>query len=299
MRLALFGAMLHVIAVTLPARAMEPGPAEGPGQTGYPVRPGHFLEDVCAIIDGASRRHGMPRDFVARLIRTESAFRAAAVSPKGAMGIAQFMPGTARLRGLDDPFDAAEALPKAIEYLAQLRSRFGNLGLAAAAYNAGEARVDAWLTDDRSLPSETRAYVRRITGRSADDWKGRVDEDDDVAAIGEAPFGEACVSFAAGGAPSQGVVSDANTATMPWGAQVAQAASRAGALALFDRVKARHGEAIGDRAPMIIAVRNAAFGKAKRLAAAVGAESRAEALETCAAIRRAGGYCVVVRANGR
>jgi hypothetical protein len=296
--LAVVAALVQLISAPLPARSMEPGLAEGPGQTGYAVRHDYFLQDVCSIIYHAARRHGIPRDFVARLIRTESRFRASAVSPKGAMGIAQFMPGTARLRGLDDPFDAAAALPVAIDYLAELRVRFGNLGLAAAAYNAGEARVGAWLAEDRGLPLETRTYVRRITGRSADDWKGRADKGEDVAAIGPEPFGEACVKFAAGGAPGSGVGSAVDVAPMPWGAQVAQASSRAGALALFDQVRERHREAIGDKAPMIIRTRNAAFGRARRLAASVGAESRSEAMETCAAIRRAGGYCIVVRAGG-
>jgi hypothetical protein len=274
---------------------MEDGPAEGPGQTGYPVRTGHFLADICSIIDRESVRHALPRAFVARLIRVESRFRAGAVSPKGAMGIAQFMPGTARLRGLDDPHNSAAAVPAAIRYLAELRDRFGNLGLAAAAYNAGEARVAAWLAGKGGLPAETRNYVHQITGRAATDWTGRGDREDEIAPIGSGAFAEACVKFAAGGGPAPTVAAAIGAAAHPWGAQVAQARSRELALALFDRIRTRHRSVIGDQPAMIVAVRNAAFGRGRRVAAAVGAPSRAEAMETCSAIRRAGGYCVVVR----
>ena len=71
------------------------------------------------------------------MIWQESRFNARAVSRKGAQGIAQFMPQTADWRGLADPFDPIEALRHSAGYLRDLRNRFGNLGLAAAGYNAG------------------------------------------------------------------------------------------------------------------------------------------------------------------
>ena len=80
------------------------------------------------------------------------------------------MPGTAAERGLADPFDPEQAIPKSAELLSDLRARFGNLGLAAAAYNGGPARVEAWLAGRGALPGETREYVSLITGRTADDW---------------------------------------------------------------------------------------------------------------------------------
>ena len=80
------------------------------------------------------------------------------------------MPGTAAERGLADPFDPEQAIPKSAELLDELRRRFGNLGLAAAAYNGGPARVEAWLAGRGGLPWETRSYVSAITGRGAEDW---------------------------------------------------------------------------------------------------------------------------------
>ena len=86
----------------------------------------------------------------ARVIWQESCFDALAVSPKGAAGIAQFMPATASWHGLANPFDPIEALRHSAAYLRELLSQFGNLGLAAAAYNAGPARVSAWLANHRA-----------------------------------------------------------------------------------------------------------------------------------------------------
>ena len=81
------------------------------------------------------------------------------------------MPATARERGLVDPFDPFEAIPKSAELLKAYRDRFGNLGFAAAAYNAGPQRVRDWLSGRATLPAETRDYVAKVTGRSAEDWR--------------------------------------------------------------------------------------------------------------------------------
>ena len=73
-------------------------------------------------------------------------------------------------RQLLDPFDPVQALPKSAEFLNELRGQFGNLGLAAAAYNAGPRRVQDWLAGSGNLPQETRNYVVAITGSTVDDW---------------------------------------------------------------------------------------------------------------------------------
>jgi hypothetical protein len=69
-----------------------------------------------------------------------------------------------QLARLSDPFDPIEALRHSAAYLRELQNRFGNLGLAAAAYNVGPTRVSAWLTSHRPLPSETRNYLALVTG---------------------------------------------------------------------------------------------------------------------------------------
>ena len=100
---------------------------------------------LCGLISAAAEEHGLPKPYFARLIWKESRFKINAVSPAGAQGIAQFMPATAMRRKLRDPFDPEQAIPASAAYLADLREDFGNLGLAAAAYNSGEERVTRWL----------------------------------------------------------------------------------------------------------------------------------------------------------
>ena len=139
------------------------------------VRDTDTREAMCLMIESAARANGLPLEFFARVIWQESRFQSDAVGPvtrsgQRAQGIAQFMPGTASERRLLDPFDPVQALPKSAEFLSELREQFGNLGLAAAAYNAGPGRVAAWLSSHRPLPGETRNYVAIVTGWTADEW---------------------------------------------------------------------------------------------------------------------------------
>ncbi len=128
------------------------------------------LNRVCEAIRDAAEESGIPVGFFARLLWQESNFRSEEVSTAGARGIAQFMPQTAAEVGLNDPFDPLQAIPASAKFLRKLHDQFGNLGLAAAAYNAGGGRIAKWLSRRGPLPQETRAYVKIITGNKADDW---------------------------------------------------------------------------------------------------------------------------------
>jgi Transglycosylase SLT domain len=133
------------------------------------------LDSLCPMIQAAAKANALPVGFFERLIWQESRFRADAVGPQTrsgahALGIAQFMPETAFENGLFEPFDPQQALPRSGAFLAELRDEFGNLGLAAAAYNAGPQRVRDFLSGSRSLPEETRAYVLAVTGHPVEDW---------------------------------------------------------------------------------------------------------------------------------
>jgi hypothetical protein len=125
---------------------------------------------VCSAVASVARANDLPVPFFANLIWQESNFDSKSVSRAGAQGIAQFMPKTAAEFGLTNPFEPIEALHAAGRFLSQLRAQFGNLGLAAAAYNAGPGRVVDWMGRRKKLPGETRNYVMRITGRPADRW---------------------------------------------------------------------------------------------------------------------------------
>ena len=130
-----------------------------------------FVAEVCSRLEEEARRLNIPEAFFARLIWKESRFDPDAISPKGAEGIAQFMPTTARLRGLALPFDPDSAIAASASYLSDLRNEFGNWGLAAAAYNAGSKRVHQWRSGAAGLPLETEDYVYSITGYRAKEWK--------------------------------------------------------------------------------------------------------------------------------
>jgi len=140
-----------------------------------PAEPAHPISrtGLCSAMVSVARANGLPAPFFANLIWLESGFNAKVVSPAGAQGIAQFMPETAKEYGLVNPFDPIHALNAAGKFLNRLVAQFGNLGLAAAAYNAGPGRVSAYVAKRRGLPEETRNYVVRITGKTADKWTSK------------------------------------------------------------------------------------------------------------------------------
>jgi hypothetical protein len=128
-------------------------------------------QEVCDTVTRAAQRNDLPISFFIRLLFQESGFKPGAVSRTGAQGIAQFMPKTADAMGLDNPFDPIEAIPASARLLRNLFDQFGNLGLAAAAYNAGPKRIHDWLSRKGKLPEETQGYVKTITGKPAESWK--------------------------------------------------------------------------------------------------------------------------------
>jgi uncharacterized membrane protein YeaQ/YmgE (transglycosylase-associated protein family) len=127
-------------------------------------------EEICDTLVQAALSNDLPVPFFIRLIYQESTFRPAAISMAGALGIAQFMPETAAHRRLDNPFDPAQAIPASAKLLRDHYRRFGNLGLAAAAYNAGPRRVDDWRAKKGPMPQETQDYVKVITGFPVESW---------------------------------------------------------------------------------------------------------------------------------
>src|SRR5271166_1882786 len=165
-------------------RASGPGPAVAlallilfatiPGALAEPHEPAsdNALAILCGIVEDSAKAEGLPVNFFTRLIWRESAFQPHAVSPAGALGVAQFMPGTASERGLADPFDPATAIPASAKLVADLSRRFGNLGLAAAAYNAGPNGLASWLAGHGFMPIETQDYVLAITGHDIEEWRG-------------------------------------------------------------------------------------------------------------------------------
>ncbi|MBL8577801.1 MAG: transglycosylase SLT domain-containing protein [Mesorhizobium sp.] len=275
--LALAGLQLITAAPTL---------ADPPGRS-LPVTIGR----ICTLLEREADRNGIPKDFFARLIFKESRFDPGAVSPAGAEGIAQFMPGTAAMRGLDDSFDIEKALPASAKYLGELKDRFGNLGLASAAYNAGEGRVSRWLSSGGFLPLETENYVLDIMGEPADvfaepSYAGTVQPLHPTVA-----FAKACRNLPV---TMSAVVAMSSIHTKPWGIQVAGNARRNAAIRQWERVKGRFSALLSGHDPVVSRVRSARVPRGI-YAVRIGAESRKEADKICDRLRQAGGACVVMR----
>jgi soluble lytic murein transglycosylase-like protein len=117
--------------------------------------------DVPAAVDTASRTHFIDADLISSIIHAESSFNPRAVSPKGAQGLMQLMPGTASKLGVKDSFDAHANVDGGTRYIRELLLRYNDdLPKALAAYNAGPHRVDQY----KGVPpyKETRLYVARV-----------------------------------------------------------------------------------------------------------------------------------------
>lgn len=246
---------------------------------------------ICRLIELSAEAHGLPKDFFARLIWKESRFDPNAVSPAGAEGIAQFMPGTAALRGLADPYDIDQAVPASARYLAELRVSFGNLGLAAAAYNAGENRVSRWLARGGFLPLETENYVLDILGEPVDVFVDPGYAGTIAPLHKTASFGAACRDLPA---MASATVPMASVATKPWGIQVAGNFRRAAAIRQWQRLAARFPSVLSGVEPVVSRMRSPR-GRSGIHAVRIGADSRKAAEEDCARLRAAGGSCIVMR----
>jgi hypothetical protein len=252
------------------------------------------ISSICDLIDSSARAQGLPVAFLTRLIWQESNFESNAVSPAGARGVAQFMPATAGARGLADPFDPESAIPKAAALLADMRDKFGNLGLAAAAYNAGPGRVARYLAGEADLPIETQDYVSIITKHSVEEWRGK-DADkltDDVV------FPDAsCVQIVARFRRAEPTLFAHSEFWAPWGVQISGAFNKAAALRQYQRAEARYSAILGGVRPMVLAGRLMSRGYRPFYRVRAPAQTRVEAERLCLKLEKAGAACVVLRST--
>jgi hypothetical protein len=257
--------------------------------------PQPLVDTVCPLMRAQADARGLPAMFFVRLIWKESRFNPEAISPKGAQGIAQFMPGTAADRGLDDPFEPESAIAHSASLLADLKAEFGNVGLAAAAYNAGAERVQAWLEGRSSLPAETVGYVAFVTGRDAEEWKLPQTELPDSIKAPKEDVVESCRKLAplVVRAVYETEPLTASGAWRPWGVQVSTSFSKARALSMFGRLQKRSASVLAEREPFVLPQRNLSRGRRAMYMVQIGADNRADAGKLCAELRSRGGACIV------
>ncbi len=254
------------------------------------IRQDHYFRDTCSAIQLFAWRHHLPAGYFARLIWQESRFDPHALSVAGAQGIAQFIPSTARLRALRNPFDPAEALAKSAEYLRFLADKFGNLGLAAVAYNGGEGRAARYVSVAGYLPAETRYYVETITGQTPDYWLSNT-LTSSLALSPTDSFLDACVKLAKGEIVPR--LDRPPGEWMPWGVMLAQNFSQAIAIRRFERMQAAYPTVLASEKLMLLMARNPSFGPRLRHYAMIGRNSREAADALCTRLQSAGGACVV------
>jgi hypothetical protein len=282
-----FLSLLGARAQVSPAAGSGSAPGAGKAET---------QASLCLLLESAAHANDLPINFFVRLIWQESRFRSDAVGPKTrsgkrALGIAQFMPGTAAERDLLDPMNPIEALPKAAEFLGDLRRQFGNLGLAAAAYNAGPTRIREWLAGKGSVPSQTRAYVHVVTGVTIDEWSKGKDvhhrKSELTCAKAVALLRSAPTTFVA--ALEQRVIAGV---LKPWGAILGASNSRPKILARYATLQHRYAPVLAGRDPILL---ERGRGPLPRYQVRVGADTRAAANDLCKHIHKSGGDCVVLR----
>ncbi|WP_432449619.1 lytic transglycosylase domain-containing protein [Aliiroseovarius marinus] len=260
------------------------------------IRTANFAPDTCRAIEVLATHHGLDVGFFARLIWQESRFDPNAISHAGAQGIAQFMPGTAKLRGLRNAFNPAEALDRSAEYLAEMTKTYGNPGLAAIGYNGGEKRAEGLIAGTRGLMRETRDYVRIITGMRAPDWLAPDVKMPDLRLDGDTPFQTACEDMAKTRRLSPAPQS--KPARAPWGVQLAFGTTRAKAEAGF-RAKTRScRKLIAGEVPDYVPVKNRVSGRRGFLMARIGRDTRKSAMALCRKLSASGCTCRVYRNEG-
>lgn len=281
-----FASALFALASPAHAEAAKPAPLVVPAPT----------VQVCATIAEAAKAHDLPLDYFSRLIWRESRFHANALSPAGAQGVAQFMPTTAAERGLADPFAVHEALMHSAGFLAELRATFGNLGLAAAAYNAGPGRVSRWLAGQSELPQETLDYVLAITGHDAAAWRAK------PAPALRAEPGFDCARWAILASrepdpPHAGAGDAAAAPAKPWAVILIGSPQRDMALSEYRAVRGRFSGILGGVEPRVVHKRISGM-QIPRYIVQIERQSRGDADALCGRLMRAGGSCFVLANRG-
>ena len=276
----------------------EPGRMCSSGEWGHVqcIRPAHFVYDTCQILETQATTHGLDPGFFARLIWQESRFDPNALSHANAMGIAQFIASTAKLRGLNDPYNPAEALEHSAQYLGEMQRRYGNPGLAAVGYNGGEGRAEGLIAKTGGLARETVNYVQIITGLTAETWRDAPPASHDFRIAPGMTFQNACfalarerrlTAFKTPKPPAPRV--------KPWGVQLAFGASKDAARRAYNRRVAQCPGILRGEKVDLIKVKNRVQGRPGYYMARIGRDTRSQADAFCRRIAASGCLCRVYK----
>ncbi len=253
----------------------------------------HFVEDTCYAMEVFTKRHGLDPHFFARLIWQESRFDPHARSPVGAEGIAQFMPYTAKRRGLHDSYNPAEALEHSAQYLAEMAGKYGSLGMAAVGYNGGEGRAQGLIDGSGGLMQETVDYVRIITGVPHQNWLEEPLPAPDLRLSKSLPFGAACRDLAQNRRMTK--LKPVKPAIEKWGIQLAFGVSKSAARKKFKAQTRACKSLIKGQTPDLVYAKSRASLKGGYYMARLGRGSRDQAWRDCSKMKKAGCRCAVYK----
>jgi hypothetical protein len=250
------------------------------------------VDKICSTIEKEAANNELPADFLKRVIWQESKFDPNAISRAGAQGIAQFMPNTAAGRGLIDPFDVPSALRESASYLKELLKTFGNLGLAAAAYNAGPSRLSRWIANHTYLPRETFAYVEIITGHPVSEWAGPKPPEWNSVDIPNAPPCKQLITTMTAKAPSPREIQVLSAPRTIWKVILSPNWESGSPLAVYEQYRRRFSALLEDRQPFIFRTK-VVRGAEPQFTIGVGVATPRAAQVLCMKIQAAGGTCVM------
>jgi hypothetical protein len=257
-------------APTAPAPAAAPNAPAPPSQAAAPASHPPTPDDICRALEQDAAENELPVQFFARVIWHESRFNARKE------GIAQFI----------------EGLKNSARYLRDLKARFGNIGLAAAAYHAGPGVVAAWLSSHRPLPDETRRYVAIITGSTADEWASANPPKTSETTI---PQGLPCTRLANLIVAPKGQAQRMAAYVPRWGMQLTANWSESEAWATYRLIQKQFAGLIGDREPIVVRSRGIGLSTVMRYNIRIPDDDRSYLEKLCQKLIEAGGACVVLR----
>lgn len=251
------------------------------------------VDRICTLIAREAEARDLPDAFLARFLFIQSGFDPDYTSPTGARGMAKIIPAIAAMQGFPDAREPETAILAAAKRLSELKARFGNLGLAAAAYHAGETTVRRWLDGDGYLPVSTAVFVTKVTGENPDTFRNPEATLAVKALESRFSFVDACkrLPLIARGEASTDAPSD-----MPWAVVVGAGVDLASAMDHWSETRERTGFHIEGGKVYVTHV-DGGTARRNRYSVRIGAKSRGSAQAICSALRGKGGACLVTKAR--